>query len=331
MTSITRRQFSTGLTVGLAGAVAAPSIVRAQGAFPAAGQTIKVIVGFPPGGSQDINGRIVADRLAALWNASVVVENVSGAGANIAMDRVAKGPQDGSQILVVPPGIATNPFLYSKLSFDPEKDIHPIGLVSTQPNLLVATKSLPVSNVAELIAYAKANPGKISFATTGIGTTTHLSGELFKRMTGVDIKPVHYRGSALALNDLLGGTVEIIFDNISSIVEQVRGGNLKAIGISTAKRAPLAPDYVPIADTVAGYETLSWAGLGVRSGTPKEICDAIEAANRKICKDPMLVSRLNGVVTDVIGSGQTEFAQFISDERSKWGKLITELKIKIGD
>ncbi len=327
MTRISRRSFAAGL----AGAVAAPSVLRAQAAYPAPGQTIKIVVGFPPGGSQDINGRIVADRLAALWNVPTVVENIAGAGANIAMDRIAKGPADGSQILIVPPGLATNQFLYSKLSYDPEKDIIPIGLVSTQPNLLVTTKGLVPNTVPELIAFAKANPGKLNFATTGIGTTTHLSGELFKRMSDIDMKAVHYRGSSIALNDLLSGTVEMIFDNISAVVPQVRGGNLKALGISSAKRAPLAPDFVPIADTVPGYETLSWAGLGVRAGTPKEICDKIEAANKAICRDPLLKDRLNTVVTDVIGSGQKEFAEFVAAERAKWGKLITELKIRIGD
>lgn len=327
MGRITRRAF----TAGIAATVTAPALVRAQGAFPAPGQTIKIIVGFPPGGSQDINGRIVADRLGALWNVPTVVENVAGAGGNIAMDRVAKGPADGTQILIVPPGIATNQFLYSKLSYDPEKDIAPIGLVSTQPNLLVAAKSLAANSVPELIAYAKANPGKLNFATTGIGTTTHLSGELFKRMAGVDLKAVHYRGSSVALNDLLSGTVEMIFDNISAVVPQARAGNLKALGISSAKPSPLAPEFPPIANTVPGYETLSWAGLGVKAGTSKEIRDAIEAANKKICQDAMLRDRLNSVVTDVIGSGQAEFAQFIADERAKWGKLIVDLKIRIGD
>ncbi len=183
-----------------------------------------------------------------------MVENIAGAGGNIAMDRVAKGPTDGSQIMIVPPGLATNQLLYSKQSFDPEKDILPLGYVASIPNLLCVKKSLPVNSVAELIAYAKANPGKLNYASTGIGTTTHLSGALFTKMTQTEMVVVHYRGSAPAMNDLLGGTVDLIFDNIASIIEQARSGTVKALGISTLKRSSLAPEYAPIAETVAGYD-----------------------------------------------------------------------------
>lgn len=328
MRRLTRRTFATGAA---AAGIAAPALVRAQGTFPAASQSIKIIVGFPPGGSQDITGRIVADRLGALWKVPVVVENVAGAGANIAMDRVAKGPADGTQILVAPPGIATNQFLYSKLAFDPEKDFTLIGQVSSQPNLFCVKKDLPVANIGEFMAHVKANPGKLNCASTGIGTTTHLSAELFKKMTGVDYKIVHYRGSSPALNDLLGGQIDMIFDNISTVAAHAKGGTLKAMGISSAKRAPLAPEFVPINETVPGYVTTSWAGLAVKAGTPKEICDRIEEANRTICKDPLLIDRLNSGVTDAVGSGQKEFAEFVAAERAQWGKLITELKIKVGD
>lgn len=325
-TKLTRRAF----TAATLGAVAAPHVARAQAAYPT-GANIKVIVGFPPGGSQDITGRIFADRLATLWKVPVVVENVAGAGANIAMDRVAKGPSDGTQILIAPPGIVTNQFLYSKLAFDPEKDLIPIGQVSTQPNLFCVKKDLPVASLAEFMTYVKANPGKLNCASTGIGTTTHLSAELFKKMTGVDYKIVHYRGSSPALNDLLGGQIDMIFDNISTVAAHAKSGTLKAMGISSAKRSVLAPEFVPIIETVPGYVTTSWAGLAVRAGTPKEICDKIEDANRTVCKDPVLIDRLNSGVTDAVGSGQKEFAEFVASERAMWGKLITELNIKVGD
>lgn len=327
MEKITRRTFGAGI----AGAVAAPAFVRAQGAWPAAGQTVKLIVGFPAGGGQDIIGRIVADRLGAHWNVPVVVENIGGAGANIAMDRVAKGPADGSQILIVPPGLATNQFLYSKLNFDPEKDFTLLGLVASIPNLLCVKKDLPVNSVKELIAYAKANPGKLNYASTSIGTTTHLSGALFNKLAETNIVVVHYRGSTPALNDLLSGNVDLIFDNINSVVSQARAGSVKALGISIPKPSPLAPEYPPIANDVPGYDTTSWAGLAVKAGTPKEICDKIEAANKVICADPILKDRLAALVSTAVGSSGAEFAQFVADERAKWGKLITELKIKIGD
>lgn len=320
---ITRRIFSAG---AFAAGIASPAILRAQG-YPS-GQQIRFIVGFPAGGAQDIVGRIVADRLGALWGVPTVVENISGAGANIAMDRVAKGPTDGTQIMIVPPGFATNQFLYARMPFDPEKDIIPLGYVASIPNLLCVKKSLPVNSVAELIAYAKANPGKLNYASTSVGTTTHLSGALFVKMTGTNIVVVHYRGSAPAMNDLLSGNVDMIFDNIASIIPQARAGTVKALGITTATRSPHAPEYPPIGETVKGYDTTSWVGVGVRAGTPKAICDKIEEGVKIICQDKVLKDRLATLVSESIGTGAAEFQRFVAKERRMWGDLIAEQKIK---
>ena len=326
MAGITRRQFAAG---AMAAAAATPiSRASAQAAYPA-GQTIKFIVGFTPGGAQDIFGRVVADRLGALWNTPTVVENVAGAGGNLAMDRVAKGPADGTQIMIIPPGLSTNQFLYSKVAFDPEKDIIPLSQTATLGNLLCVKKTLEVNSVAELIAYAKANPGKLNYASSGVGTTVHLSAELFKKMAGVEMAHVPYRGSAPALNDLLGGQVDLIFDNITSIIGHARSGNVKALGITTAKRSALAPEFPTVAETVQGYETTSWSGVGVRIGTPKEICDKIEADTRKICADPILKERFASLIAEPVGSSAGEFAKFVVDERVKWGKLITDIKLKL--
>jgi tripartite-type tricarboxylate transporter receptor subunit TctC len=289
-----------------------------------------MIVGFPAGGSQDNIGRILADRLSAHWGATVLVENVAGAGSNIAFDRVAKGPADGSQILVVPPGLVTNQFLYPKLAFDPVADFVPLALVGTIPNLLCVRNSLPVTTFAEFIAYAKANPGKLNFGSTGIGTSPHLAGEMLKRMAGIDFAVVHYRGSAPALNDLLAGAVDVVIDNTTSIAPQARAGGVRALGITTLKRWPQSPDYVPIADTLPGFEALSFSGVAVRAGTPRDICDNIEKAVTAICKDPMLVSRMTTLLAEVAGTGSKEFVQFLVAERAKWGKLITDLNIKVG-
>lgn len=327
---IDRRQaLIGGVATGMA--TAAGPFGRASAQTYPGSQTIKVVVGFPPGGAQDIVGRIVADRLADHWKASVVVENVVGAGGNLAMDRVAKGPADGTQLLIAPPGITTNQYLYAKLPFNPDKDFIPLGLVASIPNLLVVKKDLPVSNVAELVAYAKANPGKLNCASTGIGTTTHLSAELFKRMTGTEIVVVHYRGSAIALNDLLGGSIDMIFDNISSSVPHARAGAVKALGISTLAASSLAPEYPPISATVPGYETTSWGGVAVRAGTPKEICAKIEAGVIAICKDALLRDRLASLVSEAVGLGADDTAKFFAAESVKWGKLITDLKIRVGD
>jgi tripartite-type tricarboxylate transporter receptor subunit TctC len=323
---MTRRTFATSLAA--AGVAPLADVAQAQQGYPA-GLTIKLVVGFPPGGAQDIIGRVVSDRLGALWKATTVVENVAGAGGNLAMDRVAKGATDGTQICIIPPGLATNQFLYQRLAFDPEKDIVPLAHVATLPNLLCVRKDLPVNSVAELIAYAKANPGKLNYASSGVGTTVHLSAELFKRMAGVDMVHVAYRGSAPALNDLVGQSVDLMFDNITSIIGQARAGAVKALGITTLKRYALAPEYAPVADTVAGYETLSWSGVGVRAGTPKEICEKIEADTRAICQDPQLRERLAGLVAEAVGTGAADFTSFIAEERSKWGKLITDLKVRV--
>jgi tripartite-type tricarboxylate transporter receptor subunit TctC len=324
MTKITRRTFTAGAA---ATGIFMPSIARAQ-AYPTPGQTIRFIVGFPAGGAQDIVGRVVADRLGMLWGVPTVVENVAGAGANIAMDRVAKGPTDGSQIMIIPPGFATNQFLYAKMPFDPEKDIIPLGYVASIPNLLCVKKDLPVNSVAELISFAKANPGKLNYASTSVGTTTHLSGALFVKMTGTSIQVVHYRGSAPAMNDLLSGNIDMIFDNIAAIVPQARAGTVKALGITTARRSPHASEYPPIGDTVPGYDTTSWIGVGVRAGTPQAICDRIEESTKIICRDKVLIDRLATLVSEPVGGGAAEFSRFVADERRKWGALINEQKIR---
>src|SRR5262245_55607738 len=328
MASVTRRAFVAGAAAS--GLIPAADLARAQQGYPA-GLTVKFLVGFPAGGAQDIVGRVIADRLGALWKVPTVVENIAGAGGNLAMDRIAKGPADGTQVCIIPPGIATNQFLYSRMPFDPEKDIIALGMVASVPNLLCVRKDLPVNSVAELIAYAKANPGKLNYASSGNGTTIHLSAELFKRMAGVDMVHVAYRGSAPALNDLVGQSVDLMFDNITSIIGQARPGAVKPLGITLTKPSSLAPEYVPIAATLPGYETTSWTAVGVRAGTPKEICDKIEADTRTICQDPMLRERLAALVAETVGSSAAEFTDFIAAERAKWGKLITDLKIRVGE
>ena len=326
MIRVTRRAFTAGAVA--AGASALTGKASAQQSYPA-GQTIKFVVGFPAGGAQDIVGRVIADRLGALWRVPTVVENVAGAGGNLGMDRVAKGPADGTQICIVPPGLATNQFLYQRLPFDPEKDIVALGLVAMVPNLLCVRKDLPVNSVAELIAYAKANPGKLNYASSGVGTTVHLSAELFKRMAGVEMAHVAYRGSAPAVNDLLGQNVDLMFDNITSIIGQARAGAVKPLGITLLQRSTLAPEYPTVADTLPGYDTTSWTAVGVRAGTPKEICDKIEADTQVICRDPQLRERLAVLIAETSGMNAADTTAFIASERAKWGKLITDLRLRV--
>ena len=325
---VTRRAVSSGI---LATSMMPTGAVYAQRRFPG-DQPVKVIVGFPAGGSQDNVGRILAERLSAYWGgAAVVVENVPGAGSNIAFDRVAKGPADGTQILIVPPPLTTNEFLYSRVSYDPVRDFTPLALVVSFPNLLCVRNSLPVKTVPELIAYAKANPGKLNYGSTGIGTSPHLASEMLKRMTGIEFATVHHRGSAPTINSLLSQSVDFAMDNTTSITPHVRAGTIRALGITTLKRWPLGSEYVPIADTLPGYEALSFTGVSVRAGTPKEICDRIEAAVLAVCKEPAFRQRMTAMLAEVVGAGSAAFGGFLATERAKWGKLITDLGIKVGN
>jgi tripartite-type tricarboxylate transporter receptor subunit TctC len=325
MTHITRRTFSAGLaTTGLGLSTSA----GAQTAAYPAGLTIKVVVPYPPGGATDIVGRMIADRLAAKWKTTVIVDNVPGAGANIGMTRVAQAPADGLNILIVPPNITTNPFLYEKMAFDAEKDIVPLSQVISQPNLLCVRKDLPVNSVAELIAYCKANPGKLNYASSGVGTTIHLSAELFKAMAGVDMTHIPYKGSPQAVSDLLGGQVDLMFDNMPSIIPHAKSGAVKPLGITTATRSPTAPEYAPIADIIPGYAVSSWFGVGVRSGTPQPIQDLIETSVREACTEAVTKERFGSLHAITIGSSKSDFQAFVASERTKWGKLITDLKIR---
>ncbi len=330
MTQISRRTFTQGaINIGVASAALGISGTgsSAQDAYPI-GRTIKIVVPFAPAGAADIVGRLMADRLANKWKVTVLVENVPGGGANIGIDRVAKGSTDGTQILIIPPNITTNPFLFDKLPYNAETDIIPLSQVTSFPNLLCVRHDLPVNSVAELIAYAKANPGKLNYASSGIGTTIHLSGELFKNMTGIEMTHIPYKGSAPAVNDLLGGQVDLMFDNLPSIIAHARAGKVKPLGITTLKRSPTAPEYIPVADTVPGYSAGSWFGVGVRAGTPQPIQDLIETAVREACGEAMVKERLASLQAETVGSNRTEIAAFIASERGRWGKLITDLKIK---
>ena len=274
---VTRRAVSAGI---VATGLMPMSAVHAQRRFPG-DQPIKVIVGFPAGGSQDNVGRILAERLSAYWGgAAVVVENVPGAGSNLAFDRVAKGPADGTQILIVPPPLTTNEFLYAKIAYDPVKDFTPLALVVTFPNLLCVRNSLPVKTMPELIAYAKANPGKLNYGSTGIGTSPHLASEMLKRMAGIDFATVHHRGSAPTINSLLSESVDFAMDNTTSITPHVRAGTIRALGITTLK--PLAAGRRVRADRrhPAGLRV---AGLHRRLRARRHAQGDLRPASRRPC------------------------------------------------
>lgn len=324
---LTRRALAGALA---AGAVAAPGILRAQGSPYPGSRTIRLVVPFPPAGATDIIGRLWAEKIGQLWGVNIVVENKPGAGGNIGTEQVAKGEQDGSQLLIVSVGMATNQYLYPRLTYDPVADFRPVSLLALVPNLLVAGKHVPANTVAELIAHAKANPGKLSFGSSGVGTSVHLSGELFKRMAGVDMVHVPYRGTAPATQDLIGGRIELIFDNITQAVTHVRAGSIKALGITTARRSPVAPEFPPVADTLPGFDVSSWFAIFAPKGAPDAVVEKLHADTVRVMADPQMRERMAQLGAETVAGTPAELAAFLKAEMDKWGRLITDAKITAG-
>jgi tripartite-type tricarboxylate transporter receptor subunit TctC len=322
--NLNRRKF----LAGLGAIVLAPGDARAELPYPG-GRTIKVVVSYAPGGTSDVVGRLVADRLATKWGVPVVVENVAGANGNLGNERVAKGTADGTQLLIVTANFVTNEFLYPRLTYDPGRDFMPISCVARLPNLLVVRKDLPVKSVGDLIAYGKDNPGKLSYGSPGSGSTPHLSAEIFKLMTGIQVTAVGYRGSGPALNDLVAGNIDLMFDNITAAINLVRGGQLKGLAVTSAQRTPLAPEFPPIAETVQGFDVSTFHGVGIRAGTPSDIVSKIEKDVIALTTEPAVRERLSNLVAETVGSTSAEFTRFLVTERERWRKIIKELSIRI--
>lgn len=323
MARLHRRAFMATAAAG----ILSPALVRGQGAWPA-GRQIKIVVPFPPAGATDVLGRIMAERFGEYWGARVIVENKGGAGGNIGAEQVAKAAPDGDNILIASFGMAANPALYTAMTYDPIKDFEPVTLIAMVPNILVAGKHVPYNSVQEFVAYAKANPGKVTYASSGIGTSVHLAGEIFQKLVGTKMQHVPYRGAALAVQDILAGQIDVIFDNITSTLPQVRAGALKGLGITTARRSTHAPDLQPIAEVVPGYDVTSWFGLFLPKGTPSPIIERISADTKRALADEGVKTKLAALGGESVGSSPEELRAFLRSETDKWGKLITELGIK---
>jgi tripartite-type tricarboxylate transporter receptor subunit TctC len=306
-----------------AGAViAAPALslaARAQ-AYPA--KPVRFIQGYAPGGSADITCRLIGQWLSERTGQSFVIESRPGAGSNIGTEAVVHAPPDGYTILLVAPANAINATLYAKLPYDFMRDIAPVAGLIRYPNIMEVTPSLPVKTVPEFIAYAKANPGRINMASSGNGSTIHMSGELFKMMTGVDMTHVPYRGAGPALTDLIGGQVQIMFDNAPSSIEHVRSRALRALAVTSAKRSEVLPDLPTVGDFVPGYEATAWYGVGVPRGTPRDI---IEVLNREInagLTDPKLKARFAELSAATTPGTPEDFGRLVAEETEKWGKVV---------
>jgi tripartite-type tricarboxylate transporter receptor subunit TctC len=321
--SIDRR----ALLGGLGASLAIPHAGLAQGNWPQ-GRTLKLVVPFPPAGATDVLARLVAEKLGQTWGTNIVVENKPGAGGNIGSDAVAKAEPNGDTFLIASVGMATNQYLYAKLNYDPVKDFAPITMVALVPNLLIVNNQLPVKNTAELVAYAKANPGKLTYGSSGIGTSVHLSGELFQKLTGTKMVHVPYRGTALATQDLIGGRIDLIFDNITQALPHVRAGSIRGFGITTAKRAPTAPDFAPIAETVPGFDVSSWFALFAPAKTPQAVIDKIYADTKAGLADPALRAKMDALAAEPVGNTPAELGAFLQSEMKKWGDLIKEVGAK---
>ncbi|MCX8572134.1 Bug family tripartite tricarboxylate transporter substrate binding protein [Aminobacter sp. MET-1] len=328
MTSkFTRR---AALALGLS---AASLLAMAPGAgaqqFP--DRPVTLVIPFAAGGSTDVVGRIIAQKMSDDLGQQVVVENVAGAGGNIGADRVARADPDGYTILMGTVAThALNPLILKTKPYDPEKDFAPVSLLVVVPNVLVVNPALPAKNVEELIALLKADPEKYSYASSGNGTPLHLSGELFKAMAGVNIQHIPYKGAGPALNDVVGNQVPIMFDNLPSSSAHIKGGTLRALGVTTAERAASFPDIPTIAESgVPDYETYTWNALFAPAGTPKEVIDRLNASANKAMKDPAVIEKMNGFSARIVGSTPEELAAHVKAELAKWAPVVKNANISM--
>ena len=319
-----RRRF-----IALGGAaLAAPALVRGARARTFPTRFVRLVVPFPPGGAVDGAARIVAARLSEMWGQQMVIENRPGAGGNVAAQAVLQADADGHTVYIASIGHAISQFVTPSLSYHPVTDFAPVTLMCVYPNIFAVPNSSPSRSVPEFIARAKAEPGKVTYCSSGIGTSLHLAGELFKRMAGIDVTHIPYRGAGPALNDLITGRVDAIFANFPSTLPYVQNGQLRGLAVTTAKRQPEVPDLPAIAEFVPGYDVSSWFALFVAAKTPPEIVaklqqDAVAALNH-----PPVKARYAQLGATVVGSTPAELATFLQAEIDRWGPVIRAAGIK---
>ena len=321
--SITRRTFTTTLAAGVA--VLAVPAVRAQ-AWPA--KPMRVLVGYPPGGFTDVTARLVTQKLQERLGQTIVVENKPGANGIIAVDALAKSPPDGYTFAVVIAAHAANTTLYPKLPYDPRKDLMAVSLIGVSPLVAAANNNAPFKTAAELIDYARKNPGKVSYGSSGNGSAVHMSTELLKSLTQTDMVHVPYKGAAAALTDLMGGQIHLFLDAAQGLINPGKTGKVRLIGVASEKRLPVLPD-VPtfIEQGVKGFTGSTWAGLLAPAGTPPAIVKRVADEVAAIVKLDDIKSKLDAMGTIPAGSTPAEFEAFIASETAKWGKVIRDAKI----
>jgi tripartite-type tricarboxylate transporter receptor subunit TctC len=309
-------------------AALAPDLARRASAQSWPSRFVRLIVPFPPGGGTDAIARVVAGKLSEIWGQQMVVENRGGGATNIGTEAVARSEPDGYTMLITSMPLAVNRFLFPSLPYDPVEDLAPVSLICEYPNIMAVPITSPARSVTDFIAYAKAN--KLSFASSGHGTSVHLSGELFKRMAGVDMLHVPYRGAGPALNDLLPGRVDVMFNNIGAVLPLIQGGKLRGLAVTTAKRTPAAPELPPIAEAgVPGFDVSSWYAFFAPARTPPDILRKMHGDTVAALNDPVTKERLEQLGVVVVGSTPAELAAFLKGEMDKWAPVIREAGISI--
>jgi tripartite-type tricarboxylate transporter receptor subunit TctC len=313
-----RRKFLR-LAAGAAALPVMPRIARAQ-AYPT--RPVRWVIGFPAGGGTDLVARLIGQWLSERLGQPLIVESRPGAGTNIATEAVVRAPADGYTLLFVGTSVAVNATLYDKLNFDFIHDITPVAGLIRFANVMVVHPSFPAKTVPEFITYAKANPGKVNMASSGIGASPHVSGELFKMMAAVDMVHVPYRGLAPALTDLLGGQVQVMFSTITAAIEYIRAGKLRALAVTTAMRSEALPDIPALGDFLPGYEATAWYGVGAPRSTPVEIVGRLNKEINAGLADPKIKARLTDLGSEGMSMTPAEFGKLVADETEKWGKVV---------
>jgi tripartite-type tricarboxylate transporter receptor subunit TctC len=311
-----------------AGALALPSLLRAASAndFPS---PVRIVVGFPPGGGQDILARLVGQGLSQRFGQAFIVENKPGAGTNLAIETVVNAAPNGTSLLLIGPPAVINPSIYKDLRFNFLRDIAPVASFLRQPFIMVVNPSFPAKTVAEFIAYAKANPGKLNMAGNGLGGGPHMAGELFKIVAGIDMQTVQYRGDAPALTDLMGGQVDVYFSSFTGAVELIKGAKVRALGVSTDARSDILPDVPPISDAVPGYEVSAVFGLGAPKATPADLVDRLNTAVNEIIGEEKMRARLADLGGTVLTLTPAKYRELLVEETAKWAKVVQTANIKL--
>jgi tripartite-type tricarboxylate transporter receptor subunit TctC len=303
------------------------NLAQAQEAWPS--RPVRFILPFPPGGGTDILGRLIAERLSASLGQPVVTENRGGAGGNVGAEAAARSAPDGYTIVLVAPSLAISPTLYSKINYDPVKDFAPVSLVATVPNVMITQASLPVQNLQEFIAFAKAKPGALNFGSGGAGTSNHLAGELFNIVTGAKLVHIPYKGVNLAMQDVLAGNVHLVFIGIPAAAPHIKTGRLRALALVAPQRSSALPEVPTVAEAgLRDFEVTTWYGVLAPAGTPRSVVTRLNAELVKIMHSPELKEKLAATGTDPLTSTPEEFAAYIQREIAKWGDVVRKAGVK---